>query len=88
MGDYKGKRLLTMAAPAPESGGTEGAAARHPAGTVAFLEPGVLALGEATAVQRAIDAGASGDDIRKNAELIALIEEMRTGRQRVVCRPR
>jgi hypothetical protein len=77
--DYKGKRLLTMAA-APGAGTSDpsGPGAEHPAvASLAFLEPGVLALGETAAVRRAIDAGASGDDIRKNAELIGLIDEVR-----------
>lgn len=77
VGDYKGKRLLTMSAPAQGMAGAEGPAGEHAVATVAFLEPGVLALGDVQAVQRAIDAGASGDDLRKNAELIALIDDMR-----------
>jgi hypothetical protein len=75
--DYKGKRLRTMTR-APEAGGAEAPAVEHhPVAVLAFLEPGVLALGEDAAVRRGIDAGASGDDIRKNAELIGLVDEMR-----------
>ena len=72
---YKDKRLLTMTAPAPVEGSTE--VTQHPAATVAFLDPGVLALGELAAVKKAIDAGASGAELRKNTELIGLIDEMR-----------
>ena len=75
--EYNGKRLLTMT-PQPAAGATDTPmAGPPPVAAVAFLEPGVLALGEGSAVRRAIDAGASGDDIRKNAELIGLIDEMR-----------
>jgi len=72
---YKDKRLLTMTAPAQAEGSEP--VAHHPAATVAFLEPGVLGLGELGAVKRAIDAGATGAELRKNTELIALIDEMR-----------
>jgi len=53
----------------------EGAAPPVPA--VAFLEPGVLALGESAMVRKAIDAGPSGDELRKNSELTSLIDEVR-----------
>jgi hypothetical protein len=44
---------------------------------LAFLEPGVLALGDAPTVQRAIDAGATGADLRKNTALMAVIDDVR-----------
>jgi len=74
--EYKGKRLLTMN-PAAEAAGADGHQGEHATATVAFLEPGVLAMGQTSAVQRAIDAGGSGADIRKNAELTVLIDDMR-----------
>ncbi len=78
VGDYKGKRMLTMSAPAAGTAGAAPSPAPHPAAAVvAFLEPGVLALGDELAVRRAIDTRASGDDIRKNAELMALISDVR-----------
>ncbi|HEX5069135.1 MAG TPA: hypothetical protein VFV78_02880 [Vicinamibacterales bacterium] len=49
----------------------------HPVPAVAFLQPGVLALGESDAVKKAIDAGESGEDLRKNTELKSLIDEVR-----------
>jgi hypothetical protein len=73
--EYKGKRLLTMNGPAREAAGAD--AGHHPVATLAFLEPGVLAFGSAAGVQRAIDAGASGDDLRKNAQLMAVIDDIR-----------
>lgn len=79
--DYKGKRLLTMnVSGRPVTAGgmhqlTE-AASGHGMPAVAFLEPGVLGLGEAAAIKKAIDANQSGQDIRKNAELYAMMSEV------------
>jgi hypothetical protein len=56
----------------------EAQGAPHPVPVVAFLEPGVLALGDSTAVKKAIDAGATGDAVRKNTELTGLIDDVRT----------
>src|SRR4030095_673121 len=70
---YNGKRMLTATVPETTSGTVNHAPA------LAFLEPGVLALGDAPTVQRAIDAGASGDEVRKNSELMAVINDVRGG---------
>jgi hypothetical protein len=73
--DYRGKRLLVMS-----EGGAHGQmldGSQHPAAALAFLEDGVLALGEARAIKRAIDTRESGDDVRKNAELAGLMDEVR-----------
>lgn len=73
VGDYKGIKLLTM--PADQSGD---ATAHHPSAGVAFLEQGVLAFGEESGLKMAIDAHATGDDIRKNAELMAVVNDVRS----------
>jgi len=73
-GDYRGKRMLTMSDMGPMPGGV---ADHHAVAAVAFLEQGVLALGEAAAVKKAIDARATGEDIRKNAALIDVVNEVR-----------
>ena len=70
--DYKGKRLLTMT----DSNADRTEQTDHPAATVAFLDGGALALGETAAVKKAIDTSLSGDDVRKNAELMNLINEV------------
>jgi hypothetical protein len=44
---------------------------------VAFLEAGTLALGEAGAIRQAIDAAESGQDVRKNAELMKVVDDVR-----------
>lgn len=73
--EYRGKRMLTMTHQlSGETGSTDATSAT---GGLAFLEPGVLALGEAAALKAAIDAGADGNDIRKNTELIGLINDIR-----------
>ena len=76
--DYKGKRLLTMASGASASGEMHEMAGHHAVPAIAFLEPNVLALGEAAAVKKAIDAGATGENIRKNTELFALVNDVST----------
>ena len=44
---------------------------------MAFLEVGTLALGEAGAIRQAIDAAESGQDVRKNAELMKVVNDVR-----------
>ena len=73
VGEYNGKRILTMSDERTADGHRDG----HPSGGVAFLEPGVIALGEASALKQAIDAGASGNDVRKNTELMAVVDDLR-----------
>jgi len=58
---YNGKRLLVMTSDHSASGGASESYA------VAFLEPGLLALGDATSVKQAVDAASSGQNITKNA---------------------
>jgi len=75
--EYHSKRMITMTLPENPPGIADAEGAHHPVPAVAFLEPGVLALGEADAVRRAIDAGPSGSEIRKNAELTRFIDDIR-----------
>jgi len=65
--EYQGKRLLT----APHSRET---------GALAFLEPGLIALGEDSAVRQAVDLHVGGaPNITTNAEIMALIRELESG---------
>jgi hypothetical protein len=68
---YKGKRLLVMAAHAkgedPERG---------PEMAMGFLDKGVVALGTADMVRRAVDRAAGGGSARGNAELMRLVGDM------------
>lgn len=63
---YRGKRLLLT-----QGGGHNGG--------VAFLEPGLIALGEATTLKKAIDAQATGQGIAQNAELMKRVNEIQIG---------
>ena len=72
--DYAGKRMLVMTGE-PRAEHT-GASAGSTAG-VTFLEPGLLMLGEASAMKKAIDSAAAGQDIRKNAELMNMVNDVR-----------
>ena len=67
--EYKGKKMLVFS--------TDNTAAHHSSGGVAFLEVGTLALGEAGAIRQAIDAAESGEDVRKNAELMKVVNDVR-----------
>jgi hypothetical protein len=65
--DYKGKRMVTSI---PE------ASMHHPAMTIAFLEPGLVAVGESVAVKHAIDAQMSARSITSNNEMMELVSEI------------
>jgi hypothetical protein len=85
METYKGKRLLVTGA-MPKSNDTMAGhgdashfGALHSTGALGFLEPGVLALGDSDAIKRAIDAQASGQNVTKNADLMKLINDLKSG---------
>jgi len=69
--DYKGSRLLIH----PEHGMA-----------VVFLEPGLVAMGGADMVRGAIDAKASGSNVKGNAEVMNLVRQMDDGDAWVVAR--
>jgi hypothetical protein len=74
---YKGKRLLLMGNRAQLDAAEAGSTHSGPVtGCLAFVEPGLLALGDAVSVRRAIDTGTSGDSVRKNADLMKLVGEL------------
>ncbi len=66
---YKGKRIITMGGPADAVASASG-------GCVAFLESGLLALGDVASVKRAIDTRTSGDDVTKSADLMKIVNEL------------
>jgi hypothetical protein len=75
--DYKGKKLLVFdrsneLQPRDVSG-------HHPFATLAFLEGGLLAFGDRTAIERAIDANASRENVTKNTDIMRLISEVQAG---------
>jgi hypothetical protein len=63
--DYLGKRLLKNS---PQAGSDKGG------GCVAFLDPGLVALGSEAAIKRAIDG--AGGSVNSNAEMTRLIGEV------------
>jgi hypothetical protein len=67
--DYKGKRLINS--PAQADGGKQV--------TLAFLEPGLVAIGTTAAVQKAIDAQATSHSVTSNTEMMELVGEIAVG---------
>lgn len=83
--DYKGKRLLTIkhdareeSSPARQDDGTPVRTHQLHAktGVVAFLEPGLVAVGDLSAVQRSIDAQMSAQSITSNNEIMDLVKDI------------
>jgi hypothetical protein len=62
--EYKGKRLITSPAEHSEQF------------TLAFLEPGLVAVGSAAAVRHAIDAATSATSITANDEMMELVKDI------------
>jgi hypothetical protein len=70
---YNGKRLVVS----PRSIDVDGAQKPLPHQiTMAFLEPGVVAVGESAAVKHAIDTQMSSRTIRKNDEMMDLVSDI------------
>ena len=72
--DYNGKRLVTPARLRSNATPTS----RHPPRpmTIAFLEPGLVAVGESAAVKHAIDAQMSAQSITSNNEMMELVSDI------------
>jgi hypothetical protein len=68
--EYKGKRLLVLDHEA------QGDTTHSKKGVLAFLEPGLVALGDLTTVQHAIDAQLSGHSITANDEMMNLVKDI------------
>lgn len=64
--DYHGKKLVRLEAHDHPSG----------SGGLAFLEPGLLAMGDLDSVERAIDTSVSRDDVTKNADLMKYVADV------------
>jgi hypothetical protein len=77
--DYKGKRLV-MAPASPHHTDAAGAEAviQHAKGNMvlAFLEPGLVAVGDAAAVKNAIDAQLTAHSITSNNEMMELVSDI------------
>jgi hypothetical protein len=78
--EYKGKKLLTLhhdrsTVEMPASG-TPTVQTTSKTGVLAFLEPGLVALGDLTSVQRAIDAQLSAQSITSNNDMMELVRDI------------
>jgi len=71
--EYKGKRLLVLD-PAAIHGETTTETTHK--GVLAFLEPGLVAIGELSGVQRAIDAQLTAQSITSNNEMMELVSDI------------
>ena len=69
--EYRGKKMLVITAERPD------ASPAPTAGGLTFLEPGFVMLGEAAAMKKAIDAAASGQSVRTNDALMAMVNDIR-----------
>jgi hypothetical protein len=83
--EYRGKRLLLSPA-LPHGSGDAGGEVEGEVeielptrGGVAFLEPGLLGLGDEATLKRAIDAAADRQDITGNADLMGYVAQMELG---------
>lgn len=69
LSNYQGKSLISS--PAEADGGKRV--------TLAFLEPGLVAIGTTEAVQKAIDAQAASHSVTSNTEMMELVGEIAAG---------
>ena len=67
---YREKRLITKA---------HGEGQEHGSGTLAFLEPGLVAIGDTATVKRSIDAQLSAASVVSNDEIMTLVSEIERG---------
>lgn len=63
---YRDKRLVSRA-PQPDGQGS---------GTLAFLEPGLIAIGDTATIKRAIDAQLSATSVTSNDEIMTLVAQI------------
>ncbi|HXT71936.1 MAG TPA: hypothetical protein VN700_19435 [Vicinamibacterales bacterium] len=76
--DYSGRRLLLMPTGHEVHGvGAEAVEHNRQAG-IAFLEQGAIAFGEEATLKAAIDGATTGNDIRKNTALMAVVNDVRS----------
>ncbi len=78
---YKGKRLMTHVAHRQHESAEEQARKGEPEPelAVAFIEPGLVALGSVAAVRGAVDLASGGENVTDNADMMKFVTEMDDG---------
>jgi hypothetical protein len=76
--DYKGIRTIRVE-PSPDSTPSDMRFGPGDGLTVAFVEPGLVALGSSMLVRNAVDLKAGGDNVTANEELMTLVRSLETG---------
>ena len=76
--EYRGKRLVTVTGSesTPDVTPEAGPSLHSHSMTIAFLEPGLVAVGESAAVKHAIDAQMSATSITSNNEMMELVSDI------------
>jgi hypothetical protein len=69
--DYKGKRIVVCATPVHDDMPVQGNSI-----TLAFLEPGLIAIGETAAIKTSIDAQLAAHSITSNNEMMELVADI------------
>jgi hypothetical protein len=79
--EYKGKRLIeaSVGKPSDPNAASPENAPKHQDLTVAFLKPGLVALGSSTMVRRAIDLEHGGASVVNNDEIMTLVRSLDSG---------
>jgi hypothetical protein len=72
--EYKGKRLIVC-----PTGEHDGAPIQTGSVTLAFLEPGLVAIGESSAVKTSIDAQLAAHSVTSNNEMMELVADISSG---------
>jgi hypothetical protein len=78
--EHRGKRLLVLehfkGHEAQVPGASVNVAPTHNSGVLAFLQPGLVAIGNLPGIQRAIDAQMNGQSITSNSEMMDLVKDI------------
>lgn len=78
--NYRGARMLVAMHDRADREAVEGMPNRpHKNGAMAFLEPGLIAVGDEPGLKRAIDAHQNGQNISGNEEMMRLVADIEAG---------
>lgn len=79
--EYRGARLIVAMHDknAADSSAAKGTVRKHKNGAMAFLEPGLIAVGDEAGVKKAVDAHQNGQNISGNEEMMRLVADIEPG---------